>query len=97
MALQPFDAPALNLSQDSTSKGLYQTLVAEHLKMDFLQHYSATSYAIISNLANAPVSLSFDSNSHRYIVEQLMKLTRLPEPKFFCGLNLTDLAQLSIS
>ena len=46
--LHPFNAPALNFTQDSTAKGLYQNLVAEHLKMDFLQHYSATSYAIIS-------------------------------------------------
>ena len=67
MALHPFDAPALNLTQDSTSKGLYQILVTDHLNMYFLQHFSATSYAIISNLANAPVSPSFDSNSHRFM------------------------------
>ena len=95
MALHPFDAPAFNFTQDTTTKGLYQSLVAEHLKMDFLQHYSSTSYAIISNLANSPVSPSFDSNSHRFIADQLTKLTRLPEPKFFCGLNLSELAQLS--
>ena len=93
--LHPFNAPALNSTQDSTEKGLYQNMVSEHLKMDFLQHYSHTSYAIISNLANAPISPSFDSNSHRFIGEQLTKLTKLPEPKFFCGVNLTDLAQLS--
>ena len=49
----------------------------EHLTINLLQHFSATSYAIISNLANGPVSPSFDSISHRYIAEQLTKLTRL--------------------
>ena len=70
-------------------------MVSEHLKMDFLQHYSHTAYSIISNMANAPLSPSFDSNSHRFIGDQLTKLTKLPEPKFFLGVNLTDLAQLS--
>ena len=92
---EPLCAPAFNFTQDATTKGLYQSLVAEHLKMDFLQHYSSTSYSIISNLANSPISPSFDSNSHRFIADQLTKLTRLPEPKFFCGLNLSELAQLS--
>ena len=94
-ALHPFNGPATNFTQDFTKKGLYQNMVSEHLKMDFLQHYSHTAYAIISNMANAPLSPSFDSNSHRFIGDQLTKLTKLPEPKFFLGVNLTDLAQLS--
>ena len=94
-ALHPFNGPATNFTQDFTKKGLYQNMVSEHLKMDFLQHYSHTAYSIISNMANAPLSPSFDSNSHRFIGEQLTKLTKLPEPKFFLGVNLTDLAQLS--
>lgn len=69
--------------------------MAQHLRLDFIQHFSFTSYAIISNLANAPVNPSFDVNSHRYISQQLSKLTRLPEPRFLCGLNLSELAQVS--
>ena len=69
--LHPFNGPAPNSTQDSTKKGLYQNMVSEHLKMDFLQHYSHTAYSIISNMANAPLSPSFDSNSHRFIGEQL--------------------------
>ena len=34
------------VTQDISPKGLYQTLVAKHLKLDFLHHFSATSYAI---------------------------------------------------
>ena len=39
-ALHPFDATALNLTQDSTSKELYKTLVAEYIfRTTFLCHF----------------------------------------------------------
>ena len=65
------------------------------MKLDFLHHYSWTSYAIISNLANPPASPGFDSNSHKFIAQQLQKLTSLLTPKFLCGWNLSELAQIS--
>ena len=95
MVLKPSNAYYDNATQDLSPKGLYQSLVAEHMKLDFFHHYSTTSYAIISNLANPPDSPDFDSNSHKFIAQQLQKLTILSTPKLLCGWNLSELAQIS--